>query len=71
MDDDPFSPEERATFTALTEHVRGELSAQIPMKRLDEPDGERVLAILLADRIWDFFEVRPRPRSLRERPAPD
>ena len=71
MENDPFSPEERATFTALTELVRDELSAQIPMKRLDEPDGERVLAMLLADRIWDYFEVRERPMSLRERPAPD
>ena len=71
MEADPFTPEERAIFTELTDAIEDELSAQIPMKRLDDPDGEHVMAALLADRIWDYFEVRVRPRSLRERPAPD
>jgi hypothetical protein len=61
VEDDPFSPEERAVFSALTDVIEDELSAQIPMKRLEALDGEHVMAQLLADRIWDYFEVRVRP----------
>ena len=70
MENDPFSPEERATFTWLTAKIHEELSAQIAIHRLDDPDGEQVTAMLIADAIWDFFEVRERPTSLRERLAP-
>jgi len=49
MEDDPLSPDERATFTDLTGVVREELEAQIAVGRLDNPDGEARTAVLIAD----------------------
>ena len=70
MESDPLGPEDRAIFRDLTEVVRQELAAQIAIHRLDNADGEAMTAELIADAIWDVFEVRPRPTPLWERPAP-
>jgi hypothetical protein len=61
---DPLSPEDRRNFDRLVEVIEDELRVQISMRRLDSQDGEKVIADLIADVIWDVFEVRPRATPL-------
>jgi hypothetical protein len=68
---DPLSPEDRRNFDRLVEVIEDELRVQISMRRLDSQDGEKVNADLIADVIWDVFEVRPRATPLEKQRATD
>ena len=71
MEADPLSPEDRRNFDRLVEVIEDELRVQISMRRLDSQDGEKVIADLIADVIWDVFEVRPRATPLEKQRATD
>lgn len=71
MEADPLSPEDRRNFDRLVEVIEDELRVQISMRRLDSQDGEKVNADLIADVIWDVFEVRPRATPLEKQRATD
>jgi len=60
MEDDPLSPADRKLFDALEDVICEELQAQIAVKRLENEDGIRVTSTLIADVIWDAFELRER-----------
>jgi hypothetical protein len=60
MEDDPLSPEERRLFNELEDVIYEELSVQVGIGRLDNPDGERQTAGLIADVVWSVFELRER-----------
>jgi hypothetical protein len=60
MEDDPLSPEDRRLFDELADVIYEQLFAQIAVKRLENPDGTRRTADLIADAVWHVFEVRER-----------
>ena len=60
MEDDPLSPTDRRIWNELEEVIREELTVQVAIGRLANPDGERQTAGLIAEVVWRNFEVRPR-----------
>ena len=56
----PHSPEDRRLFDTLVDVIREELQVCFDMERFEEPDGVAVTSDLIADVIWDVFEVRSR-----------
>jgi hypothetical protein len=60
METDPLAGEERERFDSLVEHVEEELNAQIGVHRLESENGVHKTALLIADVLWDRWELRPR-----------
>jgi hypothetical protein len=56
----PLSPEQARTWDELRDVILEELTAQIAIGRLENPDGKRATANLITDMIWRRFEVRER-----------
>jgi hypothetical protein len=65
MADDNLTPDERHAWNLLVDLIHDELVAQIAIGRLDNPDGKRQTASLIADMVWRAFELRPKPRHQR------
>jgi hypothetical protein len=71
MADDHLTPDERHAWDLLVGLIHEELTAQIAIGRLANPDGERQVASLIADMVWRVFELQPKPRHRRATQAPD
>ena len=57
-----LSPEERHLFDELTGVITEELYARIAVEdRFETVEDARAIAVLIADALWDGFEIRERP----------
>jgi hypothetical protein len=66
MENDPLSADERRLFDELAADIEEELFVQVTIGRLQDPAGVREgvsqTAGLIADVVWQKFEVKARDR---------
>jgi hypothetical protein len=66
MENDPLSADERRLFDELAADIEEELFVQVTIGRLEDPAGVREgvsrTARLIADVVWQRFEVKARDR---------